>query len=104
MSEQVVHALKQAGIMIALAALAALGAEYTGILDAAQVNPIYYPIVGAVIAGAVRWFEGGRDAGRNQRGEMVKADVGFDEVALLAAKTPAYEYPVVSPKGTKIYL
>lgn len=104
MSEQVTHALKQAGIMIVLAALAALGAEYTGILDAAQVNPVYYPIVGAVIAGAVRWFEGGRDSVRNNRGEMVKADVGFAEVAKIAKNTPAYEYPIVSPMGTKIYL
>jgi hypothetical protein len=102
MSPQVVHALKQAGIMIALAVLGVMATEYTGILQQADVNPLFLPIIGSVLAGAVRWFEGMKDSERAKKGEIVKADVGFAFAKAETKKTPEYEYPVLVDGGNTV--
>lgn len=85
MSPQVIHALKQAVIMVAIAALGSLVQSQTDILAALQVNPVWWPVVGAALAGAVRWFEGARDGVRARAGDIVPADVGYQEVKTLEA-------------------
>jgi hypothetical protein len=102
MSPQVLHALKQAGIMIALAVLGAVGVEATNVAQAADLNPIWLPVIGSVIAGAVRWFEGMRDSERAKKGEIVKADVGFAFAKAETKKTPEYEYPVLVDGGNTV--
>jgi hypothetical protein len=73
---QLVYSLKKAGIMVALAALAAVGVELPSVIEGAGVNSeIWIPIAGAVVAGAVRTFEGWRDGLRAEKGLVQKEDV-----------------------------
>jgi hypothetical protein len=105
MSPQVIHGLKQAGIMIALAILGVLGSDATGvihILEEAGVNPLYFGIVTAAIAAAVRWFESLRDAGRASAGKVLPADVGYSYIKEQAEVTPPYEMPVMAENNRDV--
>jgi hypothetical protein len=76
MTPQLVYGLKKAGIMVALAALAALGLEAPELISGAGLNKdIWVPIVGAVIAGTVRTFEAWRDGIRAEEGRVQPEDV-----------------------------
>lgn len=77
MSNQVQHALIQAAIMVGIAALGSLIESQTSILQSFGVDPIFWPIAGAVLAAAYRWFEGLRDSERAVKGIVVPADVGY---------------------------
>lgn len=85
MSPQVLHALKQAGIMVAIAALGALIQSQTDVLQALQIDPIWWPVIGAALAAAVRWFEGLMDADRAEAGIVVPSDVAYDYLKEQAA-------------------
>lgn len=104
MSPQVIHSLKQAGIMIVLAVLGVVATEYTGILEQLGLPAVYVGVVGGIIPPIVRWFEGMRDGQRNAKGEMVRADVGFAEMKEVAMNTPDYELPALMDHGNKIQL
>lgn len=85
MSPQTLHALRQLIIMMTLAALGVLGANYTGFLDSTGIDgAIWGPIAGAGIAGAVRFVEGLRDANRAAEGKIIPADVAYDALLDLA--------------------
>lgn len=81
MSEQLIYALKKAGIMIVLAALGVLVGEQTDILAATGADPVIYGgIVSAVLAAAVRIVEGYRDGLRADQGRVIESDVAFKNI------------------------
>lgn len=80
MSNQVQHSLIQAVIMMAIAALGTLVESQTSILSNLGVDPIFWPIAGAVLAATVRWFEGLRDGQRAEKGIVVPSDVAYDRL------------------------
>ena len=88
MTPQVRYALGKALIGIALAILGVVGIEVTNIIEVAGIEPtIWGPIAGALVAGAVRWVEGLRDAHRAEEGKIIRSDVGF-QAAKIAAANP----------------
>lgn len=102
MSPQVIHALKQAGIMIVLAILGVVATEYTGVLQTLDLNPVYVGLVGAIIPPIIRWVEGLRDAERAKDGLVQRSDVGFNFIKAEAMLTPINEYPTVIDKGNAV--
>jgi hypothetical protein len=82
---QVAHGIKQALVIMAIAALTALGADLTGILDQIGVDDVYVPVAFAAIGAAVRILESKRDSNRATDGRMVPADVGYEVMEELAA-------------------
>lgn len=105
MSPQVVHALKQMGIMIVLAVLAVIGTDGVGlvhVLQEAGISPLWIGLVPAALAAIVRWVEGIRDANREKQGKIVPADVGYDYIKTQAEASPAYEYPLMAENNKDV--
>lgn len=100
LSPQVTYSLKKAGIMLGLAIVGSVAANYTGVLQAANVDPVWYPVAGAVVAGAVRWFEGVRDADRAAEGKIIGSDVGFDVIKDELADNPGVNSVVQTDEDT----
>lgn len=81
MNSQVQHSLKMAGVMMAIAALGSFIESYTNVLQAIGVDPVWWPIIGAALTAAVRWFEGVRDGKRAAEGRLIPSDVAYSEVS-----------------------
>jgi hypothetical protein len=67
MSEQVKHALKQAAIVMVIAALLAFANQQTDFLRdtiGLENSILVGPIIAAAIAAGIRWLEGARDGTR----------------------------------------
>lgn len=104
MSPQVRYALGKALIGIVLASLAVVGVEVTNVIDVAGLDAtIWGPIAGALIAGAVRWVEGIRDAQRAEEGKIIRSDVGFDVIQDELADDPNNNN-VVQTRSDTIYV
>jgi hypothetical protein len=79
MSPQILHSLKQVGILIVIAALGIVIENATGILHDAGLSG-WSAIVMAGLASALRVVEGWRDSNRAAEGKVIPADVAYDAV------------------------
>lgn len=80
MNPQVAHALKQVGIAMAIAALAALGQHLADIPIDPQYGASILIIVGALIPAVIRVLEGYQDNARAKAFDMREADVGYNQL------------------------
>jgi hypothetical protein len=88
MSEQVKHALKQAAIVMVIAALLAFANQQTDFLQdlvGSENGILLGPIIAAAVAAGIRWLEGKRDSKRADELHMVPADVGYPMAVEMAA-------------------
>lgn len=98
MSQQVKHSLGQVAVMMVLAVLGVAVEQQTNVLQNLGVDPLFFPIVGAILASAVRYVEGLKDAGRAAEGVVVPADVGYSY--LKGQAEDRYNYSVAEIPGT----
>lgn len=97
MSPQLSHALKEAGVMMLLAAVAVLIEAQTGIIRAAGLDPLIFgPIIGALLAAAKRLFEGWRDQIRAEEMILKPEDVGYN---ILVASEPDFDLAKLESGG-----
>ena len=76
MSPQIVHALRQAGIMVLfIAVTAALGGIATEVVP--LIPEPWGVMIGAMMGPLIRWIEGVRDAHRAEIGEVKARDVAY---------------------------
>jgi hypothetical protein len=78
-SPQVLHSLKQVGVLIVIAALGIITENATGILEQAGLSG-WSAIAMAGLASALRISEGWRDQVRAEQGKVIPADVAYDAV------------------------
>lgn len=103
-SPQMSHAIRQLGLMLLAAMLAAFVNDQTNILNSLMVPEVYQPIVIAGVGAAVRVVEGWRDRLRQEEGKVIQSDVAFDIAENLADPTVAVFPTAVQPDNKTVYV